>query len=596
MSNVDEQLKQRFGRAIQPVATDDVLTQVNARRAHVQRRRQLVVVLLATSVLAATALGFLAMGRVFRGSPDQRKPAAPTAAGLVVVVTDPQTDLEHLELRTLDGTPPVRLTPDVQGTFSSIEASPDGHQLAFDFTAGGEHVALTILDIASGHQQIVRWGALSGAAWSPDGTRIAYYDFGDRPGVNILPLDGSGKASLVAGTGATGGNPSWSPDGTEITFEKRDAPGVPAVMAVNLASGEVRKLATTDGDTQAEPVFAPDGATIDLARWGGIWSVPAAGRDASLLTGLTREEWLAARPQEGPTLPTWSPDGHSLAYVWLRSTGSEVFVDHLDGSPGEPIGHGSDVTWLPSAEPPVSPTLATGYPERIDGVPFQVCRSTTVPGDFGPGLDRAWVFEEERAPGAGCIGSEGFQHLAIGANGAVTAMTARITDVLTEDAWKVWPFATPDIDGDGTDEIALAVAGGEVGSGNPDARRIWIFSVIDGAPVPLRVTCGGGCEAIPWDATIGPTGSSGGSSPASGVYCGALQGPQDDPADRGLVEWRTTKGDPLEISATLWHVRDATLLDPVRSTYRVADAAAYPPDGTRALCGSQTNEPPDFAY
>jgi hypothetical protein len=63
-----------------------------------------------------------------------------------------------------------------------------------------------------------------------------------------------------------------------------------------------------------------------------------------------------------------------------------------------------------------------------------------------------------------------------------------------------------------------------------------------------------------------------------------------------LVEWRTTKGDPLEISATLWHVRDATLLDPVRSTYRVADAAAYPPDGTRALCGSQTNEPTDFAY
>jgi hypothetical protein len=82
-----------------------------------------------------------------------------------------------------------------------------------------------------------------------------------------------------------------------------------------------------------------------------------------------------------------------------------------------------------------------------------------VPGDFGQLDPEVLVFEEERVPGAGCVGSEGFQHAAIADHGTVSILSPRITDLLSEDAWKVWSYATPDLDGDCVDEIALASQG-----------------------------------------------------------------------------------------------------------------------------------------
>jgi hypothetical protein len=49
----------------------------------------------------------------------------------------------------------------------------------------------------------------------------------------------------------------------------------------------------------------------------------------------------------------------------------------------------------------------------------------------------------------------GFQHIAVLRDGRVTMLSRRITD-LAGDARRVCLYATPDLNGDGTDEIAVA--------------------------------------------------------------------------------------------------------------------------------------------
>ena len=65
-------------------------------------------------------------------------------------------------------------------------------------------------------------------------------------------------------------------------------------------------------------------------------------------------------------------------------------------------------------------------------------------------------------------------------------MSGRITDIFSEDAWKVSLLATPDVDGDGTDEIAIAPQ-----SDQSDTQRVWILRVGGNSIVPLRETSSG---------------------------------------------------------------------------------------------------------
>jgi hypothetical protein len=102
----------------------------------------------------------------------------------------------------------------------------------------------------------------------------------------------------------------------------------------------------------------------------------------------------------------------------------------------------------------------------LPGVPFDVCNVRAIPGNFGQGsYGLAYVFEEANPPGAPCNhGSEGFQHVAVAPDGrTVTSMSPRLISCSV--GAKCWPFATPDIDGDGIDEVAVAVGGGD--------REVW---------------------------------------------------------------------------------------------------------------------------
>jgi hypothetical protein len=203
----------------------------------------------------------------------------------------------------------------------------------------------------------------------------------------------------------------------------------------------------------------------------------------------------------------------------------------------------------------------------------------TIDGNFGSGMDRAWVFEEERVPGAGCVGSEGFQRLAVGSGDHVDLLSDRITDITTDRAYKVWPYATPDLDGDGVDEIALAK--GEA----PGSRLIWFVAVIGRDLVPVIRDCGGGCEDA-WNPIIGKIGHEDGTITQAGMYC-----EPDDGGGTLLVKWATDAANPLMVIESRWTLRDRTVQSVSRLNYSVPSTQAYPPSGLDALCGSPVSLP-----
>lgn len=236
------------------------------------------------------------------------------------------------------------------------------------------------------------------------------------------------------------------------------------------------------------------------------------------------------------------------------------------------------------AEP--TPTVSSSDAIRLAGVPFAVCRITTVPGDFGPGLDTAWVFEEEHTPGSGCDRSEGFQHLAVGSDGRVRIMSRRLTDVLDDDAWRVWAYAAPDLNDDGTDEIAVARQGRE-----PDARHLWLFRVADGGVVPITEECGPACDPVPWNIEIGPIRHEDGAVTNSGLLCG---GPEDRDV---LTTWQADPQDPLHVYLSKWRF-DRTMLVPAGDIEAVifGKTGQVPASGLDELCGSPTNRSVDFPF
>jgi len=225
-----------------------------------------------------------------------------------------------------------------EGTWMSLDVSPDGKEIAFDLLgdlytipiAGGEAKALTH-DIAWQMQP----------RYSPDGRSIAYTsDQGGGDNIWIMDRDGKHPRAVTKESFRLLNSPAWTPDGEWIVarkhFTAQRSLGAGEMWLYHRTGGDGLQLTKKPNDQKdaGEPAFSPDGRYLYYSQDVTPGAVFEYNKDVNgeifdiqrfdRTTGDT--EALLSAPG-GSVRPTPSPDGKQLAFV-RRVRGKSVLHLH----------------------------------------------------------------------------------------------------------------------------------------------------------------------------------------------------------------------------------------------------------------------------
>ena len=222
-----------------------------------------------------------------------------------------------------------------EGTWMSVDVSPDGQQVVFDLlgtiyempVVGGDAVALT-----------------TGRSWnlsprySPDGERIAYSS--DRSGSHqIWVLErGSGAVRAVSDwPGANVHRPSWSSDGERI-YAGVSGDGIPSQLVAFSADGdgEGESLIVGNGPVNGARLV-PGGRRFLFEHHNQAtypfgfnpYVIPSGGARIESFDEATGTSEIVIERPGGAFQPALSPDGDFLAYVHRGLEGTVLMVRNM---------------------------------------------------------------------------------------------------------------------------------------------------------------------------------------------------------------------------------------------------------------------------
>jgi dipeptidyl aminopeptidase/acylaminoacyl peptidase len=271
-------------------------------------------------------------------SPDGKKIAYVSQGGIWVVA--------------VEGGAPKRLTNappgggDVRSAGDSAPHwSPKGRWILFTSGRRGSSDLLAVSDDGNATTFLTPAGTqASAAAWSPDGSRIAYVDitpehfsgsirlldFDTRSGLPAAPAHVLYTSPVDRGGSWRIGQLDWSPDGQELATVLQNS-GWDHIYLLPVSGGAPKQI--TDGAfTDEQPQFSPDGKSIAFSSSRGgileatnVWVMPASGGEAHPVAKFD-VPGLAA-------LPEWTPDGRRVYFHRMtpRET-SDLFVAAADGA------------------------------------------------------------------------------------------------------------------------------------------------------------------------------------------------------------------------------------------------------------------------
>ena len=258
---------------------------------------------------------------------------------------------EKEEKWDVDNPPGEHYTVDLdtaEGTWMSLDVSPDGREIAFDLFGdlyrmpieGGDAEALT-----------------QGFAWdmqprySPDGQRIAFTsDRGGGDNVWTMSRDGSDPQAVSSEDFRLLNSPAWSPDGDYIAarkhFTSRRSLGAGEIWLFHRSGGKGLQLNEKPNDQKdlGEPAFSPDGRYVYFSQDttpgqsflynkdpnGEIYTIQRLDRQTGEIEPFITGPGGAVRP-------TPSPDGKSLAFIRRVRYRTTLFVHDLASGRNIPV-------------------------------------------------------------------------------------------------------------------------------------------------------------------------------------------------------------------------------------------------------------------
>jgi Tol biopolymer transport system component len=262
--------------------------------------------------------------------------AAWSADGTRIAYCSNETGPFEIWTMNADGSNQAQLTK-LGGSATWPDFSPDGTKVSFDGTQGTDtYSQIRTVDTATGATVTVLTSCVAAepkcsntyAAWSPDGTQIAYIHATDADAdgnplgeqVWVMNADGSNPHALTTDAPSKDQVPDWSPDGSKIAFQS-----------------------------------APSG------RSGGLWVMNADGSDAHQVAGCTTTDPMPCATGDifGAA---WSPDGQYIAYVSASSdqTDRPVMIVNADGSNPHRLTAGKAVQFVPGWQPLLEPNASPG--------------------------------------------------------------------------------------------------------------------------------------------------------------------------------------------------------------------------------------------
>lgn len=222
------------------------------------------------------------------------------------------------------------------GEESDLSFSPDGRYIVFTSegeTQDNQDIYVKAVDTGEIWRVTTHPERDTQAAWSPDGTRLAFLrssgQFGRPYKLMVAPTHGGGEEQEI---GEVSGGLSWSPDGKYLAASANERLGQPTSLYLFSLDGRERHLLLTPPPEVYDTLqqFSPDGKRLAFVRWrntgnADLFVYTIANRT---LTQVTRDE---------NPIPDfeWAANNTEIYFISSRKGGNRLW--RLAVSGGEPL-------------------------------------------------------------------------------------------------------------------------------------------------------------------------------------------------------------------------------------------------------------------